>query len=198
MAFHEIQFPTDISYGSSGGPEFSTEVVELGSGYEQRNINWAYARARYNVAYGVKTAAQMTALIAFFNARKGRAHGFRFKDWTDYTATAQDIGTGDGTEDDFQLYKHYTDAQGTYARKITKPVAGSVHIYFDSVEQTEGWDIDTATGIVTFTAPPAEGVAITATFEFDVPVRFESDHLPASIDAHNIRSADIMLIEVKT
>ena len=71
-SFHEVQFPCDISYGSSGGPEFSTDVVITHSGYEQRNINWSEARARYNVTHGVKTQSQLDVLIAFFRARCGR------------------------------------------------------------------------------------------------------------------------------
>lgn len=97
MAFHEIRFPDDISYGSNGGPEFSTDIIITQGGFEQRNSNWANARAKYNVAHGVKTETQLAELIAFFRARKGRAHGFRFKDWTDYQITGQVIGTGNGT-----------------------------------------------------------------------------------------------------
>ena len=94
MGFVEEQFPTDISYGSSGGPEFSTDIVTAQSGHEQRNSNWAEARARYNVAHGVKSQTQLDALIAFFRARKGRACGFRFKDWIDYKASNQLLGQG--------------------------------------------------------------------------------------------------------
>src|SRR5688500_4642354 len=108
MAFIEIRFPTDISYGSGGGPEYSTDIVITQSGYEQRNANWAQARASYNVAHGVKTQAQLDTLIAFFRARKGRADGFRFKDWTDYQATGQALGTGDGVQTGFQLVKSYS------------------------------------------------------------------------------------------
>jgi hypothetical protein len=97
MAFHEIQFPNDIAYGATGGPEFATSVVATASGYEQRNINWSAARGRWDVASGLKKQTQLDTLIAFFRARKGRAHGFRFKDWTDYKATGQALGTGNGT-----------------------------------------------------------------------------------------------------
>src|SRR5262245_58420702 len=107
MAFHDIRFPDDISYGSSGGPNYSTDIVVTQSGYEQRNINWQEARARYNVAHGVKTQSQLDTLIAFFRARKGRAHGFRFRDWTDYEAAGQVIGTGNASQTQFQLTKQY-------------------------------------------------------------------------------------------
>jgi uncharacterized protein (TIGR02217 family) len=111
MACIEVQFPTDIAYGSAGGPEYSTDIVITQSGYEQRNANWLQARARYNVAHGVKTQAQLNTLIAFFRSRKGRADGFRFKDWTDYQATAQAIATGDGTTTIFSCRKPMSAVQ---------------------------------------------------------------------------------------
>ena len=94
--FHEVRFPDNIAYGATGGPEFATTVVVTGAGHEQRNVDWAEARGRWDVASGLKNQAQLDELIAFFRARKGKAYGFRFKDWTDYKATGQLIGTGDG------------------------------------------------------------------------------------------------------
>lgn len=199
MAFAEIRFPADIAYGSAGGPEYSTEVVITHGGYEQRNANWAQARARYNVAHGVKTQAQLEVLIAFFRARKGRADGFRFKDWTDYKATGQLLGTGDGSRRVFQLVKHYTSGSGAEQRIITKPVAGTVKLYVAGVLQSvAGYAPALDTGAVTFTAAPAAGAAVTADFEFDVPVRFDTDRLAASIDAYGSHSwSDIPLVEIR-
>ncbi len=198
MAFVEVQFPNDISYGSSGGPEYATDIVASVSGYEQRNINWEQARARFNVAHGVKTKAQLDALIAFFRARKGRAHGFRFKDWTDYQATNETLGTGNGTQTQFQLVKRYASGSVTELRTIVKPVAGTVQIYKSGVLQTSGLSVDTTTGVVTFTAAPTIGQVVTANFQFDVPVRFDTDKLSASLDAYGVHSwQDIALIEVR-
>jgi uncharacterized protein (TIGR02217 family) len=198
MAFVETQFPVDIAYGSGGGPEYSTDIVITQSGYEQRNSNWSEARARYNVAHGVKTQTQLDTLIAFFRARKGRAHGFRFKDWTDYQVTGQVIGTGDGSTSQFQLIKTYVDAGIIETRTITKPVAGSVKLYLDTVEQVSGVSVDTTTGIVTFTTAPTSGVSITADFEFDVPVRFDTDRLSASLDDYGAQSwQNIPLVELR-
>ncbi|MDX2073491.1 MAG: DUF2460 domain-containing protein [Alphaproteobacteria bacterium] len=198
MAFIETRFPTDISFGSAGGPEYSTDIIITQGGYEQRNINWAAARARYNVAYGVRTQEQLDALIAFFRARKGRADGFRFKDWTDYQATGQLIGTGDGSTTQFQLVKNYTSGSITDSRTVTKPVSGSASIYLAGVLQTTGYSLSTTTGIVTFSSAPAGGVAITATFDFDVPVRFDTDRLSASLDSYGLSSiSDIPLVEVR-
>lgn len=198
MAFIETRFPTDISHGSSGGPEFSTDIVETHGGHEQRNSNWASARARFNVAHGVKTQAQLDALIAFFRARKGRADGFRFKDWTDYAATAQAIGTGDGAQTQFQLVKTYASGGVTHTRTVTKPVSGTVAVYLNGVAQASGWSVSTATGIVTFSSAPANGVAVTASFEFDLPARFDTDRLSATLDGYGAHSwRDIPIVEVR-
>jgi uncharacterized protein (TIGR02217 family) len=195
MAFHEVQFPSDIS---SGGPEYSTDVVITAGGHEQRNVNWSAARAKYNVAHGVKTQAQLEALIAFFRARKGKAYGFRFKDWTDYEAAAQTIGVGDGSTTAFQLVRNYISGGVSEARSIAKPVSGSVSIYLDVVQQLSGWSIDDASGLVTFSSAPSSGVVVTADFQFDVPVRFDTDQLSARLEDYGVNSwNDISLVEVR-
>lgn len=198
MSFHEVRFPVDIAYGSGGGPEFHTDVVVLASGHEQRNSNWADARARYNVAHGVKTQAQLEALIAFFRARRGRAYGFRFKDWSDYMATAQTLGTGDGSATAFSFVKRYQSGSVIAVRTIRKLVSGTVKIYLDGVEQTGGFSVDLNQGAVTFAAPPGLGVVVAADYEFDVPVRFDTDRLSATLDAYGSHSwMDIPLIEIR-
>jgi len=199
MAFIEVRFPTDIAYGSAGGPEYSTDIVIMQSGYEQRNANWSQARASYNVAHGVKTQAQLDILIAFFRARKGRADGFRFKDWTDFQVTGQNIGTGNGTTTLFQLVKTYTSGSITESRTISKPVSGTVNIYLNAVLQnTSTYTLDITAGQVTFHSAPGNGVAVTADFEFDVPVRFDTDRLAATLDAYGSHSwHDIPLTEIR-
>lgn len=198
MSFVEERFPADISYGSSGGPQYATDVVASISGHEQRNIQWSQARARYNVAHGVKTKTQLDTLIAFFRARKGRAYGFRFKDWTDYTATTQTIGTGNGTTTQFQLVKRYTSGTTTEIRTITKPVSGTVTVFVNGTAQTSGVTVNTTTGVVTFGTAPVSGANVTASFEFDVPVRFDTDRLSATLEAYGVHSwLDIPLIEVR-
>lgn len=198
MAFVETRFPTDIAYGSAGGPQYSTDIVITHGGYEQRNINWSQARARYNVAHGVKSQEQLQALISFFRARKGKADGFRFKDWTDYQASGQSLGTGNGVRTQFQLVKHYDSAGVNELRTITKPVEGTVGVYLAGVEQSTGFTINHATGVVTFSTAPASGLAVTADFEFDVPVRFDTDRLSATLDGYGSHSwHDIPLVEIR-
>ncbi len=196
--FHNIRFPEDIAYGSSGGPEYSTDVIITNSGYEQRNINWQDARSVYNVAHGVKTKEQLDRLLAFFRARKGRAYTFRFKDWADFSATFQQIGVGNGIITTFQLVKTYTSGDITETRLITKPVDNSVDIYVNNLLQSGGISVDYTNGLVTFTTPPASGAVIKADFEFDVPVRFDTDRLSASLDSYGIHSwREIPLVEVR-
>jgi len=168
--FHEIRFPDNIAYGATGGPEFATTVVATGAGHEKRNVNWSEARGRWDVASGLKKQAQIDELIAFFRARRGKAYGFRFKDWTDYKATGQLLGTGDDVLTLFQLIKHYPSGSVIEVRTIAKPAAGTVKVYLDGVEQLSGWSVDTATGLVTFSTAPVIDVEVTADFEFDVPL----------------------------
>lgn len=196
--FADVQFPPDISYGSSGGPEYTTDIVISSSGHEQRNVNWSQARLRYNVAKGVKTASQLSNLIAFFRARKGRAYGFRFKDWSDFRAVGEVLGTGDGSTTEFQLVKRYVSGGVQETRSITKPVAGTVSVYKNAVLQNSGVSVNMNTGVVTFTTAPANGQSITANFEFDVPVRFDTDRLAATMDSYGTHSwEDIPLVEIR-
>lgn len=198
MSFVEIQFPPDISYGSSGGPLYVTDIVITAGGHEQRNVQWEQARARYNVAHGVKTKAQLEQLIAFFRARKGRAYGFRFKDWTDYQLVDQVIGVGDGVRTDFQLSKTYISGSAHDVRIIRKPVAATVNVKVNGVAVTSGVSVSIGTGNIDFMVAPAAGAVIAASAEFDVPVRFDTDRLSATLDDYGVHSwLDIPLIEVR-
>lgn len=197
-AFHEVQFPPDISYGALGGPGWSTSIVTTIAGHERRNVNWSEARGRWNVAHGLKRREQLDALIAFFRARRGRAHGFRFKDWTDHQATAQLIGTGDGTTKSFQLVKRYASGGEVVTRTITQPVAGTVRLYRNGVEAASGWTLDPTKGLVTFTAAPAAGVAVTADLAFDVPARFDTDQMEVTIETYELGSwGQIPVVEIR-
>ena len=182
VAFHEVQFPPKIAYGATGGPEFNTSITTTFSGYEQRNINWLKALGNWDVSTGLKTQADMDTLQAFFRARYGKAYGFRFKDWADYQAIGQNIGTGNGTLTAFQLTKLYTSGGYSYTRDLKKPVSGTVKIYLNSVLQSSGYTLDLTTGIVTFSTAPGAGVLVSADCEFDVPVRFDTDKLDVRAD----------------
>ncbi len=190
--FVETQFPTDISYGATGGPTYLTDVVATVSGREQRNSKWSQSRAKYNVASGIKTESQWQALIAFFRARRGKAVGFRFKDWSDYKGENQPLTSLGGN--DYQMVKQYSSGAVAVEREITKPVAGTVKLYEDSVLQASGWSLDTATGIITTSLSGT----LTVDFEFDVPVRFDTDEMSISMDSFDAGNWNsIPLIEVR-
>ena len=271
-SFDEVQFPSLISYGSRGGPQFMTDIVMTDSGHEARNINWSLSRAKYDVSFGVKDMADLTDLTKFFYARFGRAYGFRYKDWADYQATqAALVVTGSKF---VPLIKAYTSGSRSYVRTITKPVASPAVTLRRGGSPFASFTLDLPTGIVTLTADssatisaitlanpgqvtanahgfsngdkiyienvvgmtqvngmvftiagvaantftigvdttsytayssagnarkyvqPAE--ALDWTGEFDVPVRFDIDHLPASLDDFSIGSSDgIVLLELR-
>jgi uncharacterized protein (TIGR02217 family) len=197
MAFHAVRFPLDIALGARGGPERLTDIVTLDNGAEERNSRWAHARRRYNAGYGVKSRADMQAVLEFFEERRGRFHSFLWRDGLDHSSNGpQPLGTGDGETVAFQLAKIYGASFDPYARPITKPVAESVVVNVDGAA-TSAFMLDAATGIVTFDAAPADGAVLTAAFEFDVPVRFDIDRLDielTSFDAAEVPS--IPLIEV--
>ena len=195
-SFHEVLFPLDIALRSAGGPERRTDVVALGSGAEERNARWAHSRRRFDAGYGVKTYEALSQVVAFFEERRGRLYGFRWRDRLDNSSAAPDaavtasdqvLGVGDGTAATFQLVKSYGAYYSPYQRPITKPVSGSVRVAVDGSEATEGTDftVDLTTGIVTFLAGhiPAVSASVSAGFLFDVPVRFDTDYLEVDLSA---------------
>ncbi|WP_226688319.1 DUF2460 domain-containing protein [Ruegeria arenilitoris] len=192
MNFHEVRFPASLSFGSVGGPERRTDIVTLANGFEERNTPWAHSRRRYDAGLGMRSLDDIETLVSFFEARQGQMFGFRWKDWSDYksgAATAdvamddQVIARGDGTSTEFQLVKTYSSGGFSYVRPIVKPVLGTVRIGMEQDQMREGVDfeVDLNSGLITFTAPPPEEVEVTAGFEFDVPVRFNTDKIQTSV-----------------
>jgi uncharacterized protein (TIGR02217 family) len=207
MSFDEVPFPLRVAFGSQGGPAFSTEIITVEGGYERRNQNWSQARRRFDAATGLRSTSDIASLLNFFHARAGRARGFRLRDWSDYTSAVdgtsnptfadQIFASGDGETFQFQLQKNYASGDVTHARDIRKPVEDSVLIGVDDVELTEGWTVDTTTGIITFADPPADGLIITAGFTFDVPVRFDTDQLSLSAEDFKQYRVSIPLVEIR-
>lgn len=205
-AFHDVRFPTDIARGSRGGPERRTEIATLGSGFEERNAVWAHSRRRYDAGLGIRTLAQLSAVIAFFEERRGRLTGFRFRDPLDFSsaapgvgvaATDQPLGTGDGTTRRFALVKTYGAAFDPYVRPIRKPVAGTVKVAVGGVATT-AFALDLSDGAVVLDAAAAAGAAVTAGFQFDVPVRFDMDRLEIDLAAFEAGAIpSIPLVEIR-
>ena len=193
--FHEIRFPLDVSLGSRGGPRRRTDIVTLASGREQRNARWAHSLRRYDAGLGVRTLDALHAVIAFFEERRGRLYGFRFRDRADWRsgppsqapgAADERIGLGDGATATFQLVKTYGTDHAPYVRTIAKPVAGTVRVAVNGVEQPPStFTCDATTGLVTFLPGhvPPPGAVVTAGYAFDVPVRFDTDDLDIDLSA---------------
>lgn len=209
MNFHEERFPAQLSFGSVGGPERRTEIITLASGHEERNSPWEQSRRRYDAGVALRSLDDMQAVTAFFEARRGSLFGFRWKDWADYKSCDpsktvgildQEIATGDGVTDVMQLCKTYRSGEYKYCREVSKPIAGTVVVAIEGVEYFEGehWTVDTTTGLIQFEAAPSEGAVVTAGFEFDVPVRFDSDQLALSVSNFNAGEIpNVPVIEVR-
>lgn len=193
--FLEVQLPMSIALQAKGGSSFSTWVQITESGFEQRNVNWATARGKWNVGYPTRVQSEMDSLIAFFRNVFGRGYGFRMRDWSDYQAAKQSCSpaTGNGSNKDFQLVKAYASGGQSVSRVIKKPVtaavkdaAGSsvaetVKVYLDNVLQSSGYTVSDVTGILHFTSAPAGGVTVKAAFDFDLPVRFDTDEMKITV-----------------
>ena len=215
MSFDNVRFPTLISYGATGGAKFRTEIIQIFSGHERRNKSWSQSRSEYQVAHRIKDQIELDELIAFFRARAGRARGFRFRDWADYKLQSENIALGDGVTTDFQITKTYSSGGISDIRDITKIVtdADSLEIaqnhgtsnvnwslLVDSVLQDETieYNVDRDTGVISFNTPPGNNAIITVNGEFDVPARFDTDSMGATIEFLNINNWEgIPIIEVR-
>jgi uncharacterized protein (TIGR02217 family) len=203
-AFHDVRFPLAMGLAARGGPERRTEIVPLASGREERNAVWAGSRRRWDAAPGVRSLDDVAVLTAFFEARRGRLHGFRFADPLDHKSCApsaepaasdQQLGVGDGSETSFQLVKRYGDGATAWARAITHPVEGSVVVAIDA---TPAAFTLAPGGIIVLDAPAPSAAVVTAGYRFDAPARFDTDRL--EITAEGFRAGElgaVPLIEVR-
>jgi len=203
--FHEVRLPLALAFGVTGGPERAIDIVRLASGVESRNARWAGSRRRWEAGGAVIRADAAHELMAFFEARRGRMYGFRFRDPVDWKSCApsvevsamdQPLGAGDGETAEFQLVKRYASGGASWDRTIVKPVADMVVVAVDG-EATTAFAVNLQTGVVTFDAPPADGAVLTAGFEFDVPVRFDADRLDVALVGHDaVRVVRAPLVEI--
>lgn len=221
MAFLETaRFPTNISFGSTGGPRYNTTITVVSSGHEYNNINWEHARHIYDVSTGIRSQSELSDLIKFFHIVRGKGHRFRYKDWSDYKSCDQEdsvtmldqlIGYGDDITTTYQLLKTYDLSYGLInERIINKPVKTTILIsvngilkvedtYTDGISNNDNdyW-IDYSSGLVTFNAPPAVDLEIRWGGEFDVPCRFDTDELNISLDYDSFSSIpSIPIVEVR-
>lgn len=190
------RFPAQLAYGATGGPGFSTDVVLLAAGQEQRNVNWAEALCRWDVGSVNRTFEQIMLLVEFFHAAtRGQEGLFLFRDFTDDTFDNA-LGTGDGTQTTWHLVKRYVVGPYTRERRLTHPVEDTVSVRLDGA-LVSGWSLDEG-GLLTFTTAPGAGVVVSASGAFEVVCRFVQDHLPVTRVAPNVYSCDaIEILEVR-
>jgi uncharacterized protein (TIGR02217 family) len=203
------RFPDKIGFHSTGSTQFNTDVIVLKNGFEQRNARWSYPLHRFDIASGIKNAADLSAILHFFNSVRGRFMGFRFKDWLDYSssptlgnpiaATDQVIATGDGKQREFALIKMYTVGEHSQIRRIQKPVENTVVVAINGVTDPR-FTVNTVNGLVALSEeydPPQPDDIITAGFEFDVPCRFDTDQLTIGLHHQTLGSFTIPLVEMR-
>lgn len=207
-SFHDVLFPTAVSFGASGGPERRNEIVLMTSGRERRNLRTAHSRRTYDAGTGVKSIQDVYDILAFFEARRGSFHTFRFRDPFDNkscrpeqvpAAADQLLGAGDGARTRFALVKTFGAGADAYARPIRKPVPSSLRVAVGGVEKTSPADFsfDDATGDIVLAAAPPGGASVTAGYQFDVPVRFDAERLAVSLTSFRAGQVPtIPLIEV--
>jgi uncharacterized protein (TIGR02217 family) len=209
QAFHDVLFPLSVAFGSTVTRERKVEILQFASGREQRNLRFAHSRRTYDAGNGVRSIADVRAVMDFFEARRGPLASFRFRDPVDNASSAsggtvapldQLIGTGDGTARRFKLTKAYGTGVDAYLRPVRRPVAGTLRIAVNGIEALPAdFSFDSATGEVVF-APgktPGADASVTAGFQFHVEVRFASESMSVNVSAFEAGELpSIPLVEV--
>lgn len=199
-------FPTDISFGRPGGPEYQTDVVVLESGHEQRNSYWTEPRYSWDVGYGFRNVEKIYQLLEFFHACRGRAKPFRFKDWLDYKSCAvnltpaptdQSLGAAAANQTTFQLKKAYPESPYSTSIDIIKPKGSTIRIAVNGVEVTTGWTVNESTGVITRGTPLAGGETITWGGEFWRKCRFDIDKLNHSFEAWTVGAVEVPVVHLR-
>ncbi|MDR3078617.1 MAG: DUF2460 domain-containing protein [Rickettsiales bacterium] len=196
--FYELRFPEEIPIKSKTLLEFDTNVVTAKNGEEHRTAN-RKCRMVYSVLGDLRTEGEIARIRDFFRLVQGRAIGFRYKDWLDFHGERQVIAEADGLATHFQLLKAYhnpEDGSLSYLRRITKPVKDTLRVYLDD-EETDQFEVDYTTGVLVLPVAPNESSIVRASFDFDVPVRFDTDRL--EINMRDLSSGEVgplVLVEI--
>lgn len=195
MAFIDARILECVAYGFSFGPEFRTTVTELRSGSEARNAEWARFRWRGVAPYQNINPDDYHALLGAFLRAKGMANTFRFKNWMEGAVEGQPLGNAPSGTTAVQLVRTYDPFGGSsYQRTVTKPVAGTVTVYQNGV--AKAGSVNTSTGLFTPSTSWSAGQPLTADFEYDIPMRFDSDNLPFNYENFRALSGEAAIVEV--
>jgi uncharacterized protein (TIGR02217 family) len=159
-------------------PLWSNGTQESTSGREVRTAYWAnprweldlkfnYLRDNYDPKYINEAGnTELATLVGFFNQMKGGFDSFlvNLTDLTkndhDSVVTGQPIGTGDGSNKNFQLVRNF----GGFLEAIQNPANQVAQVFDAGVEKTQNADYTVANGLVSFVTAPLTGHAITANF----------------------------------
>ncbi|CAJ3065643.1 Uncharacterized conserved protein [Burkholderia pseudomallei] len=154
------RFPDNIAFGATVGPTYLTAVNQVYSGRDSRIVAWTQARIKFEVGRRCMNAADTATLDAFFRTVKGRAYGFRIKDWTDYADGNVGVLTAQSALGVYQLGKLYSNGALSETRLIQKPVAGTVVVTRNGSAYGGSYSLDTTTGLVTL--QPIASQSVTA------------------------------------
>lgn len=199
MTIPAYRLPDYIERGSAFGPTFRNVIQEAIAGNEQRFAQWTKCRGVGDLSYGLQHSSDplgdFRAILSLFRAHFGSLYPFRFRDWSDYTATNEVFGTGNGSKTAFQLTMTYdpqyillgTAGSFFYVRAITLLASTPVIKDNNVVVPSANYSISSS-GMVTFATAPASGHQLTWNGEFDVPCRFDNDTLPVVLNEADLAS----------
>lgn len=195
MAFIEERLLDRVAYGFNFGPERNTRIHRLRSGHTVRNANWPLSLWRGSAPYVRLDPDTYALILGAFERADGMTHGFRFRNWMDFSAVGESLGAAPAGTTAVQLRKTYPVFGGSGVSKtIKKPVTGTVTVYQDGIAKSG--TIDTTTGLFTPSTAWTEGLALTADFEFDYGVCFAQDWLPFDYETVQALTGEVGVQEI--
>ena len=199
MTFYNIELDICPAYGWVGGPQGDTRIRRLNNRHERRNANGDDVCHVFTLPFANITNADYLAYLkAAHMAMWAQLHSFLVKDWSDYRATNESLGAAPAGTAAVQLTRSYHFGPVTRVREITKPIASGLVVRQNG--SVKAGAVDPLTGQFVPTTAWTEGAALTWSGEFRVPVRFNSDFLPMSIDSmsqgQHVMNGSVDLIEV--
>jgi uncharacterized protein (TIGR02217 family) len=198
MSHIATRLTENVEIGAVRIEEQDVEIVRTDGGNEVRNTRWSQPLLRFEISFPMsqRDNAVFLEVRNAYRACRGMLHSFKFRDWSDYQATDEQFGTGDGTTTVFNLYKNYEFGSETQSRRIYQPVS-PIALKGDGVTIGSGYSVSYTTGVVTFDTAPLDEVVLTWTGEFDIPVRFDSPLQSTGIATHLEHHESISLQEVR-
>lgn len=148
----------------------------------QLNFNYLHAVGYPNSAL----AGYYEDLLGFLNQQFGTLLSFYYRDQFDNQVTNQPIGTGNGTQTQFQLTRTYggftepigvVDTRGAIVYGPYTQPAALVPVAKVSGSAVSATFNSPSPGYVTYASAPGSGDALTATFSYGWLVRFSDDSL---------------------